>query len=313
MSWYLNLLLSERQRMHCHCLLLKYLGFEADDVIASYAKKATQSGRQTIIVSSDKDLMQLVNDDVEMLDPMKQRRIGRDETIEKFGVGPEHVVDVQSLAGDSTDNVPGVPGIGVKTAAELINQFKSLDALLAGAETIKQPKRRQNLIEFAEMARISRQLVRLADDVDVPIALDELITPVRDLDKLVTFIQEQGFKSLLASLGAKPSSPGGGAGAIASAEGGAPQDILPPIIEATDYQLITDSAMLNGLKKPERKDLSLLIPKPQLYMLAERLLLAYHLRLPLVRHVIFRYAIKPPCKRQAIYYLCQMKCRLISR
>ena len=235
-------------REAAHALSLPVIempGFEADDVIASYAKKATQSGRQTIIVSSDKDLMQLVNDDVEMLDPMKQRRIGRDEVIEKFGVGPEHVVDVQSLAGDSTDNVPGVPGIGVKTAAELINQFQSLDALLAGAETIKQPKRRQNLIEFAEMARISRQLVRLADDVDVPIALDELITPVRDLDKLVTFIQEQGFKSLLASFGAKPSSSGGGASAIASVEDGAPQDILPPIIEATDYQLITDSAMLS--------------------------------------------------------------------
>ena len=221
-------------------------GFEADDVIASYAKLATAAGRQTVIVSSDKDLMQLVNDHVEMLDPMKQRRIGRDEVIEKFGVGPEHVVDVQSLAGDSTDNVPGVPGIGVKTAAELINQFQSLDALLAGAETIKQPKRRQNLIDHAEMARISRQLVRLADDVDLPLSLDDLLTPSRDLDRLVEFIQEQGFKSLLASLGAKPKSGNGAKGAAPLSDNGAPQEILPPHVEETDYQLITDSAMLQS-------------------------------------------------------------------
>ena len=221
-------------------------GFEADDVIASYAKLATAAGRQTVIVSSDKDLMQLVNDHVEMLDPMKQRRIGRDEVIEKFGVGPEHVVDVQSLAGDSTDNVPGVPGIGVKTAAELINQFQSLDALLAGAETIKQPKRRQNLIDYAEMARISRQLVRLADDVDLPLSLDDLLTPSRDLDRLVEFIQEQGFKSLLASLGAKPKSGNGAKGAAPLSDNGAPQEILPPHVEETDYQLITDSAMLQS-------------------------------------------------------------------
>ena len=221
-------------------------GFEADDVIASYAKLATAAGRQTVIVSSDKDLMQLVNDHVEMLDPMKQRRIGRDEVIEKFGVGPEHVVDVQSLAGDSTDNVPGVPGIGVKTAAELINQFQSLDALLAGAETIKQPKRRQNLIDYAEMARISRQLVRLADDVDVPLSLDDLLTPSRDLDRLVEFIQEQGFKSLLASLGAKPKSGDRTKGTVPLSDNGAPLEILPPHVEETDYQLITDSAMLQS-------------------------------------------------------------------
>ena len=221
-------------------------GFEADDVIASYAKIAKAAGRQTIIVSSDKDLMQLVNDDVEMLDPMKGRRIGRDEVIEKFGVGPEHVVDVQSLAGDSTDNVPGVPGIGVKTAAELINQFQSLEALLAGAETIKQPKRRQNLIEFADMARISRQLVQLADDVDVPLSLDELKTPERDMDRLVEFIQTQGFKSLIASLGAKPVSSGNGQASISASEDGAPQDILPPLVEAVDYQLITDIERLKA-------------------------------------------------------------------
>lgn len=212
-------------------------GFEADDVIATYASLAVAQGRQTIIVSSDKDLMQLVNDDVEMLDPMKQRRIGRDEVFEKFGVGPEHVIDVQSLAGDSTDNVPGVPGIGIKTAAELIHQFGSLDALLAGAETIKQPKRRQNLIEHAEMARISRQLVSLSHDVAVPLAIDELKTPHRDQEKLAEFVTEQGFKSLMSLLGATPSSasPGQSGGKQESL----PAEIIAPVVEAPSYELIT--------------------------------------------------------------------------
>ena len=215
--------------------VIEMAGFEADDVIATYAKLARAQGRQTIIVSSDKDLMQLVNDDVEMLDPMKQRRIGKDEVFEKFGVGPEHVIDVQSLAGDSTDNVPGVPGIGIKTAAELIHQFGSLDALLAGAETIKQPKRRQNLIEFAEMARISRQLVRLADDVDVPVAVSELQTPVRDQEKLKDFVTAQGFKSLMALLGAQ----GAPSTQSDNATAGAPQTITAPVVEAVNYELVT--------------------------------------------------------------------------
>ena len=215
--------------------VIEMAGFEADDVIATYAKLARAQGRQTIIVSSDKDLMQLVNDDVEMLDPMKQRRIGKDEVFEKFGVGPEHVIDVQSLAGDSTDNVPGVPGIGIKTAAELIHQFGSLDALLAGAETIKQPKRRQNLIEFAEMARISRQLVRLADDVDVPVAVSDLQTPVRDQEKLKDFVTAQGFKSLMALLGAQ----GAPSTQSDNATAGAPQTITAPVVEAVNYELVT--------------------------------------------------------------------------
>ena len=215
--------------------VIEMAGFEADDVIATYAKLARAQGRQTIIVSSDKDLMQLVNDDVEMLDPMKQRRIGKDEVFEKFGVGPEHVIDVQSLAGDSTDNVPGVPGIGIKTAAELIHQFGSLDALLAGAETIKQPKRRQNLIEFAEMARISRQLVRLADDVDVPVTVSELQTPVRDQEKLKDFVTAQGFKSLMALLGAQ----GAPSTQSDNATAGAPQTITAPAVETVNYELVT--------------------------------------------------------------------------
>ena len=124
--------------------ILEVPGFEADDLIATYAGIAENNGLSTLIVSSDKDLMQLVREDITMFDPMKQRRISADEVFERFGVPPEKVIDVQALAGDSTDNVPGVPGIGVKTAAELIQHFGDLDTLLAQAETIKQPKRREN-------------------------------------------------------------------------------------------------------------------------------------------------------------------------
>src|SRR6056297_1857265 len=127
-------------------------GFEADDIIATLACQAREAGGRVTIISSDKDLMQLVGDGVEMLDAMKNRRIGPDEVREKFGVGPERVVDVQALAGDSVDNVPGAPGIGVKTAAQLIGEFGDLETLLANAEKIKQPKRRENLIENAELA-----------------------------------------------------------------------------------------------------------------------------------------------------------------
>ncbi len=147
-------------------------GFEADDLIATYAQDAAAKGADVTIISSDKDLMQLVGRRIGMLDTMKNKIIGRDEVIEKFGVPPDKVIDVQSLAGDSVDNVPGVPGIGVKTAAELINEYGDLDTLLARAGEIKQPKRREKLIEFAEQARISRQLVTLKTDVPVEIAID---------------------------------------------------------------------------------------------------------------------------------------------
>ena len=236
-----------REAAHAMSLpVIEMPGFEADDVIATYARLAKEQGRQSLIVSSDKDLMQLVNDDVEMLDPMKQRRIGADEVFEKFGVAPDRVIDVQSLAGDSTDNVPGVPGIGIKTAAELIHTFGDLDGLLAGAETIKQPKRRQNLIEFAEMARISRQLVTLANDVDVPLEVSDLKTPVRDEDKLVNFVTEQGFKSLMTMLGAS-ASPSAVSSVTTGATGASAQvwqDIQAPIVETCDYELITDIARL---------------------------------------------------------------------
>jgi len=182
-------------------------GFEADDLIATYAAQAEQLGLSTVIVSSDKDLMQLVRGRVTMLDPMKQRRIGAEEVVERFGVTPEKVVDVQALAGDSTDNVPGVPGIGIKTAAELINAYDDLDNLLARADEIKQPKRRENLINFAEQARLSRQLVRLRDDAPMPLDLDALVCPDRDIDRLKAFLLEQEFKRLLVRIGA-PGDPG---------------------------------------------------------------------------------------------------------
>ena len=221
--------------------VLEMPGFEADDLIASFAKQAEQQNKPCLIVSSDKDLMQLVRGSVTMLDPMKNRPIGTPEVIEKFGVSPDKVVDVQSLAGDSTDNVPGVPGIGIKTAAELINQFGDLDSLLSNAETIKQPKRRENLITYAEQARISRQLVQLKDDVDLPLSIDEVKTPEQDQDRLMTFLAEQGFKSLIASLGG--SLPAGAdkpqSGQTLAAGNIAAQDILPPVVEQTDYQLVT--------------------------------------------------------------------------
>ena len=221
-------------------------GFEADDLIASYAKMAHESGTDCLIVSSDKDLMQLVRPGVTMLDPMKQQRISDAEVVEKFGVLPNRVVDVQSLAGDSTDNVPGVPGIGIKTAAELINQFGDLDSLLAGAETIKQPKRRENLVNFAEQARISRELVRLKDDVPLDNNIASLVRPHRDMDRLSAFLSGQGFNSLLASIGAKnaasqKTAPTSGKPNSASPFGA----ILPPHVEAPSYELVTTTDALS--------------------------------------------------------------------
>jgi DNA polymerase-1 len=188
-------------------------GFEADDLIASYAAAAVEAGDEVTIVSSDKDLMQLVRDHVRMLDPMKNRKIGPDEVIEKFGVRPDKVVDVQALCGDSVDNVPGIRGIGIKTAAELINQYGTLDELLARAAEIKQPKRRESLIEGAEMARISRELVRLKADVPLPMALDAFVKRAPDQEVLQAFLAQQGFRTLMNRLGADFTPKGERAGA----------------------------------------------------------------------------------------------------
>src|ERR1700742_629852 len=175
---------------------LEQIGFEADDLIATYAREASERSATTTIVSSDKDLMQLVNDKVTMFDTMKDRRIGIAEVIEKFGVPPEKVVEVQALAGDSTDNVPGVPGIGVKTAAQLIVEYGDLETLLLRAGEIKQPKRREALIEHADKARISRQLVLLDDRVDLDVPLDDLAVHEPDARKLIAFLKAMEFSTL---------------------------------------------------------------------------------------------------------------------
>lgn len=171
-------------------------GFEADDLIATYARQAAEKGARVTIASSDKDLMQLVNDQVTLLDPMKVRRIGDAEVREKFGVGPDRVIDVQALAGDSVDNVPGVPGIGIKTAAELIETYGDLETLLERAGEIKQPKRREKLIENAENARISKVLVTLKDDVETTDPLEDFGTAEPDADKLLSFLRSMEFRTI---------------------------------------------------------------------------------------------------------------------
>ncbi|WP_424628343.1 DNA polymerase I [Bradyrhizobium sp. SYSU BS000235] len=186
-----------REAVHAFDLpCLEQLGFEADDLIATYVREACERGANATIVSSDKDLMQLVNDCVTMYDTMKDRRIGIAEVIEKFGVPPEKVVEVQALAGDSVDNVPGVPGIGVKTAAQLITEYGDLETLLARAGEIKQPKRREALIENAEKARISRRLVLLDDKVKLDVPLDDLAVHEPDSRKLIAFLKAMEFSTL---------------------------------------------------------------------------------------------------------------------
>src|SRR6478609_622607 len=175
---------------------LEQVGFEADDLIATYVRIACERGATATIVSSDKDLMQLVTDCVTMYDTMKDRRLGIPEVIEKFGVPPEKVVEVQALAGDSVDNVPGVPGIGIKTAAQLITDYGDLETLLKRAGEIKQPKRREALIEHAEKARISRKLVLLDDRVKLDVPLAELAVHEPDARKLIAFLKAMEFSTL---------------------------------------------------------------------------------------------------------------------
>jgi len=171
--------------------------FEADDLIATYARHAVETGAKVTILSSDKDMMQLVHDGTVMMrDPMTDRPIGEAEVREKFGVGPDKVIEVQALCGDSTDNVPGVPGIGVKTAAELINAYGDLETLLAHADEIKQPKRREALIENEAKARLSKELVKLDDDVPLPCPLSALRVKPYDPEKLFPFLDEMELRAL---------------------------------------------------------------------------------------------------------------------
>ena len=175
---------------------VELLGYEADDLIASYAEEAQKHNMKVTIVSSDKDLMQLVSDNVSMLDTMKGRVFKKEDVFDKFGVYPEKVIDVQSLAGDSVDNIPGIPGIGIKTAALLINEYGDLDGLFENSEKIKQKKRRENIIEFENQAYISKKLVTLKNDVPLPISIKETALKEVDAEKLISFLKEMEFKTL---------------------------------------------------------------------------------------------------------------------
>ncbi len=221
---------------------IELAGYEADDLIAAYTKLARAAGKKVVIVSSDKDLMQLVGDGVRMLDPMKSKWIGEEQVIEKFGVTPDKVVDVQSLAGDSADNVPGVPGIGVKTAATLINEYGSLEELLERASEIKQNKRREKLIAHADDARMSKRLVRLDENAPVPVALTDLKTHNPDKPALMEFLQIHGFNSIikrLSSNGISVKTEGSKQAKAPLFRGDAMEEALPPASE-NKYTLIND-------------------------------------------------------------------------
>lgn len=219
-------------------------GYEADDLIATYAKLAKEQGKKVVIVSSDKDLMQLVDNDIRMLDPMKDKWVDRDGVIEKFGLGPEHVVDIQALAGDSTDNVPGVPGIGVKTAVQLLEEFGSLEELLNRADEIKQKGRREKILGHIEDAKISKQLVKLDENVPIDVPLDDLKTHDPDKPALAAFLQQHGFNSILKRLGYSSNETQNSATDTVEQ----PEAFDPladaPAIKDNEYVLINDEAVL---------------------------------------------------------------------
>ncbi len=219
---------------------IELLNYEADDLIATYAKKIIESGAKVTVISSDKDLMQLVSTKIRLFDPMKSRVIGEKEVIEKFGVKPNQVIDVQSLAGDSSDNIPGVPGIGVKTAAELINKYKNLDTLLKKASEIKQNKRRETLIANKDKALLSKQLVTLKDDVPIKNNPSEFLIKKINKDKLYNFLREMEFNRLLSQAISFYGEPG---------EKNFSQDKIskPSKINTKQYQKITKENDLNKL------------------------------------------------------------------
>lgn len=223
-------------------------GFEADDLIATYARQAREAGADVTIVSSDKDLMQLVGDKVTMYDAMKNKTIGPAEVEEKFGVGPDRVIDVQALAGDSADNVPGVEGIGVKTAALLINEYGDLESVLENAPNIKQTKRRERLIEQADNARVSKELVTLRDDVPVDVPLDAFDVATPDVQVLLTFMREQGFRTLISKVENRGVSIGdnGNAQAIKAAPAEDVKKEYVLVQSEDDLQVWIDDAMAAG-------------------------------------------------------------------
>ena len=221
--------------------VLELPGYEADDIIAAYACHVRDAGGEVVIVSSDKDLMQLVGDRVSMLDTMKNIRIGRLEVFDKFGVGPEKVVDVQALCGDSVDNVPGAPGIGIKTASALINEYGDLDTLLARAGEIKQDKRRETLINFADQIRLSRQLVQLDCETPLPLPMDQLAVEAPEPQVLADFLEAMEFRGLARRVseaaGIKPS----------VSSGPSPQEAAPPpAIDTNAYVCVRDLETLNA-------------------------------------------------------------------
>ncbi|SMP02468.1 DNA polymerase I [Shimia sagamensis] len=220
-------------------------GFEADDIIATLACQAREAGGRCTIISSDKDLMQLVGGGVEMLDAMKNKRIDRDGVHEKFGVGPERVVDVQALAGDSVDNVPGAPGIGIKTAALLINEYGDLESLLDRAEEIKQPKRRQSLIENRDQIELSKRLVQLDCEMDLDFTIDDLEVRDPEPEVLLGFLTEMEFRTQIKRAADKlgveaPSIPEPVAG---TADNVPAEDDVP--FDASKYEWVKDRAALD--------------------------------------------------------------------
>jgi DNA polymerase-1 len=214
--------------------------WEADDLIAAYARDAAQAGGQVTIVSSDKDLMQLIRPGVEMLDPIKQKPIGPVEVMEKFGVTPDKMVEVQALIGDATDNVPGVPGIGPKGAAQLVNEYGDLESVLAAAPGMKPSKRRESLIEHAERARISRELVLLREDAPLPLPVTALAVRELEKPKLAAFLTKQGFRSIVSRLGldgtTPPVPPGAGEPGAAAGSGEKPVAATPAASGGTSRQ-----------------------------------------------------------------------------
>ncbi|MDS9468545.1 DNA polymerase I [Paracoccus sp. MBLB3053] len=220
-------------------------GFEADDIIAALSCKARDAGGRVTIISSDKDLMQLVGGGVEMMDPIKGKQIGPDEVFEKFGVKPDRVVDVQALAGDSVDNVPGAPGIGIKTAAQLIQEYGDLESLLERASEIKQPKRRQTLIDHAEQIRISKRLVELDCDTPLDFGLDTLEVREPDPEALLEFLTRMEFRTLTNRVAERF---GTAAPVItdapAAASDAAPAAAELPPIDRSGYVVIRDEASL---------------------------------------------------------------------
>jgi DNA polymerase-1 len=221
---------------------LEEMGLEADDIIACYAKAALKEGWQVTIVSSDKDLMQLIEPGLDMLDTMNDRRIGREEVIEKFGVPPEQVGEVLALMGDAVDNVPGVPGIGPKTASKLIQEFGNVEAVLAAAPDMKPSKMRDNLIEHADKARLSRQLVELICDSPLPEPLEALAMKGIPEEPLREFLDHHGFRSLLARLGAQAQA----GGSPTATETTTQREVRPePKIDRSLYETVTDAAALD--------------------------------------------------------------------